>query len=72
MSQKIERDGLTIIVYRYGFRPSFFAEARDATGKRLAFTGVFAGKGCKKRAIEAALYEAKTGRYHPQDRGCPG
>lgn len=66
-------DGFTIHVYRYGFLiPGFYAEARDAEGNRRAFTGVFTGKGSKAKAVEAALYEAKTGQAHPQDIGCPG
>jgi hypothetical protein len=62
----------TIRVFRYGFRPGYYAEALDAAGNRLAFTGVFAGPGGKRRAIEAALAAAKTGHAAPGDRGCPG
>lgn len=69
---ELVRDGIMVRVYRYGFRPGYYAEARNATGERLAFTGVFAGRGGKQRAIEAALLEAKTGRPAPQDRGCVG
>jgi hypothetical protein len=68
--QKIERDGLTVYVYRYGFlRPGFYAEARNTAGERVAFTGVFTGKGSKKKAVEAALSEARTGQPGPGDRG---
>ncbi len=71
--QTISRDGYTVHVHRYGFlRPGFYAEALDAAGKRVAFTGVFAGKGSKERCIQAALTEAKTGAPAPGDRGCPG
>jgi hypothetical protein len=68
--QTISRDGVTVHIHRYGFlRPGFYAEAVDAAGKRLALTGVFAGKGSKKRAVDAALAEAKTGRPAPGDTG---
>jgi len=71
--QTVERDGLTINVFRYGFlTPGFYAEARNCAGERVAFTGVYTGKGSKKRAIESALVQAKTGSPAPDDRSCPG
>ena len=73
MKHAIEIGGLAIQVYRYGFGPGFYAEALEtATGKRLAFTGVFRGKGSKQKAIDAAILEARTGRPAGQDTGCPG
>lgn len=73
MPATLTRDGLIITVYRYGFlRPGYYAEARDATGRRLAFTGVFRGRGSKQHAIDAALIEARTGQPAPGDRGCLG
>lgn len=71
-AEKLTQDGITIEVYRYGFRGGYYAEALDAAGKRLAFTGVYRGKGSKRKAIEAALHQAKTGCSHPDDTGCPG
>jgi hypothetical protein len=69
--QVIERDGYTIRIHRYGFRPGYYCEALK-DGRRTAFTGVFRGKGGKQRAIKAALYESRTGRPSPDDTGCPG
>lgn len=63
---------ITVRIYRYGFRPGYYAEARNAAGERLAYTGVFSGKGGKQKAIRAALEQAKTGRHSNQDCGCPG
>jgi hypothetical protein len=69
----VARDGLTVLVHRYGFlRPGFYAEARNAAGERLSFTGVYTGKGSKRRAVEAALTMARTGQPAADDRGCPG
>lgn len=65
-------DGITVTVYRYGFRPGYYAEATDASGKRLAFTGVFRGTGARRKAIDAALTEARTGQPAPADTGCHG
>lgn len=65
-------DDITITVYRYGFRPGFYAEAKDASGRRVAFTGVFTGKGSRQKAIDAALASAKAGRAAANDIGCIG
>lgn len=70
--QRLEYDGFTVTVYRYAFRGGYYAEATDASGKRLAFTGVFRGKQSRQRAIDAAVHQARTGRADAHDSGCPG
>jgi hypothetical protein len=55
-------DGITVTVHRWGFKPGFYAEAKDASGKRLAFTGVYRGKGSRQKCIDAALTEARGGK----------
>ncbi len=66
------RDGITVVVYRYSFRGGYYAEALASDGRRLAFTGVFRGRGGKERAVEAAFAQATTGQYAANDTGCPG
>lgn len=53
--------GVAVKAYRVGFGGGFFAEAVDADGKRLAFTGAFYGRGAKGRAVAAAAERAKAG-----------
>lgn len=55
-------DGITVTVHRWGFGPGFYAEAKDASGKRLTFTGVYRGKGSKQKCIDAAIAQARGGR----------
>ncbi len=69
MAERIEIDGIRITVDRAGFRPGFYAEARDADDKRLAFTGIYRGKGSRQKAIDAALHEARTGNHAPGNVG---
>ena len=71
MPRTIERGGLTITVYRYAFRGGYYAEARNASGQRVAFTGVYSGKGGMQRAIQSAVAQA-AGESPVTDRGCPG
>ncbi len=72
MPQIVKHEDLTITVHRYGFQPGYYAEAKNASGIRLAFTGVYKGRGSRRRCIDAAVIEARTGQPAPDDRGCPG
>ena len=73
MIDEIERDGLVIRIYRFGFSPGFYAEAVSKDdGRRLAFTGVYRGKGSKERCIKSAISQARTGEAAQDDIGCPG
>lgn len=66
-------DGITVRTYRYGFRGGYYATASDTeSGEPLSVSGVYFGKGSKRKAIAAALHLAVTDQPYPTDTGCPG